>query len=164
MSKKIKCIFLLLGLIFSINLKAQIPAAIIPEFNFFKLDQKPFAKKDLASGKLLFFVFFDPTCEHCQHSVQYMNAHYSSYKKPAIYMISMSPEVQINQFMNKYGSALKTKPNITLLQDKKNEFILKFKPKKYPGLFLYSAQKKLILYSDDDDGIQKMAKAIKEAK
>ncbi len=164
MNKKIKCCLFLAGLIFSISLKAQIPAAVIPEFNFFKLDQKPFVNKDLASGKLLFFVFFDPTCEHCQHSVQYMNANYNSYKKAAIYMVSLFPEVQINQFMNKYGSALKTKPNITLLQDRKNEFILKFKPKKYPGLFLYSAQKKLILYSDDDDGIQKMAKAIKDAK
>ena len=79
-------------------------------------------------------------------------------------MISMSPELQINQFMNKYGKDLKAKPNITLMQDRKNEFILKFKPKKYPGLFLYSSQKKLIVYSDDDDGMQKMARAIKEAK
>ena len=153
-----------MGLIFSVSLKAQIPAAVIPEFNFFKLDQKPFVNKDLAGGKLLFFVFFDPTCEHCQHSVQYMNANYNSYKKASIYMISMSPELQINQFMNKYGKDLKAKPNITLLQDRKNEFILKFKPKKYPGLFLYSSQKKLIVYSDDDDGMQKMARAIKEAK
>lgn len=148
----------------SLNVSAQIPAADIPEFNFFKLNQTSFTNKDLKSGKLIFFVFFDPTCEHCQKSVQYLNTNYGQYKKAVIYMVSMFPDVQVNAFMNKYGPSLKTNPNVTLLQDKKNEFISKFKPKKYPGLFLYSLKKKLIFYSDDDDGIQKIAKAIKEAK
>jgi len=49
---------LILLIFISATTAAQKPAAIIPEFNFFKLDNTSFTNKNLEQGKLLFFCFF----------------------------------------------------------------------------------------------------------
>jgi hypothetical protein len=40
-----------------------------------------------------------------------------------------------------------------MLQDTKNEFIVRFKPRKYPSMFLYSADKKLLDYEDNAESM-----------
>jgi hypothetical protein len=55
--------------------------------------------------------------------------------------------------MNKYGSNLKAKKNVTILQDIRNEFIQKFGARKYPSLFLYSTKKELMLYEDNEQNL-----------
>ena len=64
--------------------------------------------------------------------------------------------------MGKYGVKLKDKKNVTLLQDKQFQFISKFQPKKYPSMFLYSPDKKLIDYEDNDESVFRFLKLIKE--
>jgi len=136
------------------------PAPTIPAFNFFKLDKSLFTNKNLAQDKMLFFFFFDADCEHCQHAMTNLNQHYEEYKKAAIYLISLDGQEKINQFINKYGPNLKDKKNVTLLQDLKNEFIVKFRPRKYPSMFLYSAEKKLIDYEDNEESMFRFSKQI----
>jgi peroxiredoxin len=136
------------------------PAPTIPAFNFFKLDKSLFTNKNLAQDKMLFFFFFDADCEHCQHAMANLNQHYEEYKKAAIYLITLDGQEKIDQFINKYGSNLKDKKNVTLLQDLKNEFIAKFKPRKYPSMFLYSAEKKLIDYEDNEESMFRFSKQI----
>ena len=65
--------------------------------------------------------------------------------------------------MNKYRSNLNGKKNVTLLQDLKNEFIDKFKPRKYPSMFLYSAEKKLIDYEDNPETMFRFIKLLSTA-
>ncbi len=60
-----------------------------------------------------------------------------------------------------YASQLTTKKNVTLLHDGQNEFIYQFKPKKYPAMYLYSLQKALVLYADDEKSIPLFIKKIK---
>ena len=129
---------------------AQTPAATIPEFTFFKFNKTAFTNKELTTNKILFFVFFDTECDHCQHAIQYLNQHHKELDKAAVYLISIDGREKVTTFLNKNGNNLMSKKNILLLQDTKNEFILKFKPRKYPSLFLYSSQRKLILYDDDE--------------
>ncbi len=131
------------------NLPAQVPAATIPEFNFFKLNKTPFTNKNLAAGKMIFFVFFDTDCDHCQHAIQYISQHNEEFKKSAVYLITLDSQEKITLFLSKYGNNLKGNKNITILQDLKNEFLPKFKPRKYPSLFLYSAKKELMMYDDN---------------
>ena len=154
---------ILLLLLVSANVSAQGPAETIPEFNFFKLDKSTFTSKNLESGKLLFFVFFDSDCDHCQHAIEYISQNYQQFKKTAIYLISLDSQEAITRFMNKYGSNLKDKKNVTLLQDPKYEFMRKFRPRKYPALFLYSAQKELILYEDNEQNLFRFSKQINKA-
>ena len=151
----------ILILFFSVNVAAQTPAATIPDFTFYKFDKTVFTNKDLATGKKIFFVFFDTECDHCQHGIQYLNQHQKELDKVAVYLLTMDNQVKVNAFLGKYGNNLINKKNIQLLQDTKNQFILKFSPRKYPSLFLYSPQKKLILYDDDEKNLYQFLEKIK---
>jgi peroxiredoxin len=151
-------------LLISMHVSAQKAADIIPQFNFFKLDKTEFTNKDLAKGKLIFIVFFDVSCDHCQHAITEINKYASEYKNAAVYLISLDESKKMSGFLAKYAPDLIRQKNVTLLQDLKNELITKFKPKKYPSLFLYSAQQTLILYDDDEQHVPVFLQKIKSAK
>jgi peroxiredoxin len=143
---------------------AQVPAEKIPDFNFFKLNKQSFTNKDLEPGKMLFFVFFDADCDHCQQTMLYINKQYQDFKKAAIYLITLDSLETINRFMAKYGSGLKDKKNVTLLQDPQYEFMRKFRPRKYPSMFLYSVKKELILYDDNEKNVSRFSKHIMDGR
>jgi len=141
---------------------AQKPVATVPLFTFYKTDKSPFTNAQLASGKMLFFVFFDVTCEHCQHAIQYINKNEREFKNVAVYLITLDEWDKVKLFLDKHGPQLENKTNVTILRDSHNEFITKFGPVKYPSLFLFSAQKKLILYSDDEKKLDEFIKKINQ--
>jgi peroxiredoxin len=154
---KILIVFLLL----TCRVSAQTPALTIPDFNFFRLDKSLFTNKNLEADKMMFFFFFDSDCEHCQHAAMNLNQHYTEYKNAAIYLLSLDEQETINRFINTYAPNLKGKKNVTLLQDTKNEFINKFKPRRYPSMFLYSAEKKLLDYEDNEESMFRFLKQMK---
>jgi len=150
--------------LFSFAASAQHPAETIPDFTFFKRDETAFTSKDLEQGNLLFFVFFDAGCEHCQHAVQSLNDQYKEFKNTAIYLITADSVPSIRFFMKKYGGTLSGRKNVSILRDPNNEFMSKFKPRKYPSMYLYSPQKKLICYEDNEENMFRFFKAINAAK
>ena len=154
------CLFLLLSLC-TVSSLAQVPAQTIPDFTFYKLDKTPFINRDLAKEKKLFFLFFDADCEHCQRAVSYIGQHYAVIKNTAIYLVTLDPQQKINLFMAKYGYRLKDRKNVTLLQDKQYQFITKFQPKKYPSMFLYSQDKRLLDYEDNDEAVFRILNLVK---
>jgi len=135
----------------SAQVAAQIPAQALPEFNFFRADKSAFTNKDLPRGKGVFFVFFDPGCEHCQRAVATLGRQYAKFQNVTICLISTEDEQKINLFMATYGPRLRTRKNVIVLQDKLQQFIPRFKPYKYPAMFLYSAGNKLLDYEDNED-------------
>jgi peroxiredoxin len=139
----------------------QIPAQTVPDFEFFRIDNSMFANQDLPKGKMLFFVFFDSDCEHCQRAVKNIDQQYKIFKESAVYLISLDDRDKINHFMANYGRRLKSQKNVILLQDKLNQFIARFKPYKYPSMFLYGADKKLIDYEDNEGTVFRFEHAIK---
>lgn len=141
---------------------AQIPAATIPEFTFFKLDNSAFTNKNLETGKLLFFCFFDAGCEHCRHAIKKISQNYSTFNKTAIYLVTLDNRDTLKKFLDKYGKNLPGKRNVTILRDKQNEFINKFRPKKYPSIFLYTHKKKLLLYDDNEENMGNFLKLIRQ--
>lgn len=159
--KKISLVIALFTLVLS-TASSQVPAATIPEFTFLKSDKTAFTNKNLATGKPIFFIFFDVQCDHCQRAMSYLNQHHADYKKAAIYLVTVDNEQRVASFMSKYGTNLKAQKNITFLNDFQNSFIQKFKPKMYPSLFLYSAQKKLLLYDDEEKNMVNFSKRINE--
>jgi peroxiredoxin len=141
---------------------AQVPAQTVPDFTFFKLNKTPFETRDLSRGEKLLFIFFDTECEHCQRAVTYLGAHYGECKNAAIYLITLDGQEKIARFMTKYGVGLKDKKNVTLLQDKQYQFITRFQPRKYPSMFLYSPDKKLMAYEDNDESVFRILRLLKE--
>jgi peroxiredoxin len=139
---------------------AQTPAQTIPAFTFYKLDKTPFTNKNVTNGKEVLFIFFDVTCDHCQHTISTLSKRISECQKIAIYLISLEDKTAITNFFNQYGKNLPGQKNVTILQDSKNQFITQFGPRKYPSVFLYSAQKKLRLYDDEDQYLEKFFKII----
>ena len=161
---KFKIIYLVTLISFSsINIIAQTPAATVPQFSFLKTDKTEFGNQSLAKGTKLFFVFFDTECEHCRQVISYMDAHYDQFSKAAIYLVTLDPENKTAPFFAKYGSRLLAKNKVTFLRDYKSEFITKFRPRKYPSLFIYSPQKKLLLYSDDEKQLPEFVKVINKS-
>ena len=151
---------MVLLMLVSANGLTQVPAKKIPEFSFFRLDKSSFTNKDLQTGKMLFFVFFDCDCDHCQRAMQYLDQHHKEFRKTAIYLITLDDKEKISRFMSKYGSTLYTQKNVTILQDPKYDFMNKFGPRKYPALFLYSEKKELMLYEDNEQNLSGFSKQI----
>lgn len=158
--KVILCsVWFLISVQFSIN--AQ-PAQRIPLFKFYGKNNQDFVNNDLAKGRKLFFVFFDSECEHCQHVVQHLNLQQKKLENVYLYLITLDSPEKAEKFLAKYGNNLLLKPNVKLLFDRNYEFINKFKPKKYPSLFLYSSKGNLILYTDDEGKMEFVFKKINE--
>ena len=151
-------------LLISLNVSAQIsgrpPAQVIPHFEFFRLNNAPFTDNDLPKDKIIFFMFVDPDCDHCQEAIKQIGEKFQSFRKTAVYIISISGKDKINQFMNTYGSKLKGQKNVTILQDKLQQFISKFNPMRYPSMFLYSPERKLIDYEDNPESVFRFVNTI----
>ena len=144
---------LICGILFYSNICAQPPAKTLPDFEFSRLDRSSFTKQDLARGKMTFFMFFDPDCEHCQRAIQNIDSQYRSFEKVAVYLISQDNEEKMKGFLNQYTKHLKTQKNVVLLMDTKSQFIVKFQPRRYPAMFLYSTDNTLIDYEDNSETV-----------
>ncbi|WP_423149150.1 TlpA family protein disulfide reductase [Rubrolithibacter danxiaensis] len=141
---------------------SQQPSGTIPDFTFYKLDNTPFTKKQLKNnGKKIMFIFFDITCSHCQEEITDIGKHYQSFKNVEFYMVSMDEVPGIRKFMGSYGKALNGKSNVTVLRDANREFIPRFQPDRYPALFLYTSQGKLIKFFSGEKSAASILKAVK---
>lgn len=140
----------------------QTPAKAIPDFKFSRLDQTPFSKKDLAQGKLLFFFFFDSGCEHCQQTMRNIDRNYRSFQKTENYLISTDDHDKVKSFLATWSQHLKDQTNVVLLLDNLNQFIPKFKPVRYPAMYLYSPDGKLIDYEDNEETVFRIVNAIEK--
>ena len=136
---------------FSSTLLAQPPVEKMPDFVFYRLNKKPFSNRDIQSGKKVFFVFFDSDCDQCQRAVHNIELHYKMFNKVSVYMVTLDSPETIADFIHRYAPSLAIKPNITILQDLRNEFIADFNPRKYPSMLLFSAKGKLIEYQDEPE-------------
>lgn len=152
---------LLLIFLISLKVSAQHPAATIPDFTFYKLDKTIFTNKNIQPGKLSLIIFFDASCDHCQHAMTTYNQHYQELSKTDVYLVTLDNPGSINYFMTKYANNLYAGKNVTILQDLNNQFITKFGPRKYPSMFLYSPQKKLLIYDDDPKNVGNFLQKIK---
>jgi len=148
-------------LIFSaVSTYGQKPAATIPDFSFYTLkDEKLFTKNDIQKDKKILFMLVDVGCEHCQKEVKTVGANYRKFKNVAFYIVSMDVKPALEKFMSSYGKELYGKPNVTPLLDKKPEFIEKFRPDKYPAMFIYSPSHQLIQYYGGLKNIDAVLKA-----
>ncbi len=156
--------FLLMLCFTSGEIFAQVPAQKMVPFTLFDVNGKPFTEKNISKDKLIFFLFIDPDCEHCQKAISDYNKNYEAFKQTSIYIISEGSFQILQSFLNKYAPGLSQKRNVTLLEDKKNTFISTFQPIRYPGMFLYDKDGKLLVYEDNDETIFRFVNFMKKQK
>jgi hypothetical protein len=142
-------------------LAAQQPAKKVPDFRFTTLDSRAFTNTDLPKDKMLLFVFFDPDCEHCRHALKTMDQQHTAFQKAAVYLVSTASHDKINLFMATYARQLRQQKNVLLLQDPTSTSVMRFNPIRYPSLFLYSSEKSLLDYEDNEDTIFRIEKFTK---
>lgn len=154
--------WLLLIVLFSATLpgKAQTPAAGIPDFTFYNMKDQAFSRKDLRRGKPSFFIFFDTRCEHCQRTCKRLNTLYPKTRGAWVYMLSLDKKENIQDFFKTYAPNLPRQNNFMILQDRLFHFIPRFGPSKYPSMFLYGINQRLIKYSDDEASLDTMLSLI----
>lgn len=159
-------LFAFLSILFLLtsNISAQVPAKTIPQFTFYKSDKTLFTPGNLNTSTFSFFVFFDATCEHCQQAIKRLNKEFGSLKNTSLYLITLNEPMVAEAFLKTYASNLMKNTNVTLLYDVRNEFIVKFGPRKYPSIFLYSADRKLIRYDDEPKNLDKFFSDIRKSK
>jgi peroxiredoxin len=138
------------------------PAKTLPQFEFSRLNQSTFTNKDLPAGKILFFMFFDSDCDHCQRAIHEIEQEYKCFQQTVICLVSLDDKNKINHFISGYAPRLKAQKNVVLLQDTKNQFIALFNPLRYPAMFLYSKDKKLIDYEDNELTVFRLVNTIRK--
>ncbi|HTI07184.1 MAG TPA: redoxin domain-containing protein [Puia sp.] len=141
---------------------AQIPAQQLPEFIFHRLDGRAFSNRDLPPGKTVLFVFFDSDCDHCQRAVKSIDQQYRSFQNTLTYFVSLDDHDKINRFFYSYAPHLRDQKNVVVLRDDGNQFITRFKPYRYPAMMLYSADKKLVAYEDNDATVFRIVNALQK--
>lgn len=137
------------------------PSQVIPDFTFQTSKGEPFSKNNLVRNRKLVFILFDVTCSHCQHEMKALGNKYSQLKHVQFYLVSMDDWAGIRKFMSSYGKGLNGKHNVSVLRDYKPEFIAKFRPDKYPAIFIYSTSGHLLNYFSGENDINKIVEAVK---
>jgi hypothetical protein len=136
------------------------PAKTIPEFRFTRHDRSVFANADLPGGRLALFVFFDPDCEHCQRTVRAMDRNVGSFRRVAVYFVSMAGQDKIDLFAASYAPRLRGLGTVAFLRDAGGQYMMRFNPIRFPSLYLYSSDKTLLDYEDNEDTLFRIERSI----
>lgn len=134
----------------------------IPDFSLKQMDNgAALTGKQVPAGKKALFVFFDTECPHCMMAITEFNEQHKQLDNISIYLITKDPKAEVMGFLNNFGPQLIAKKNCTLLSDTQNQFIGKFLPRKYPSIFLFAANRQLLMYTDEEKEIPVILKKIK---
>lgn len=155
--------FSLLFTAFSIGAFAQglVPGSTMPNAVFYKENTAKFSTDQIPKGKKSLIMFFDATCEHCQKVAGNLSKNTKELSNVNFYLVSQDVFRSINYFVDTFAKPLKTMKNVTTLQDKDYVFIPLFHPRQYPSLYLYGADKKLILFSSNEKDVPKFLNLMK---
>lgn len=135
------------------------PASSLPAFSFTTAGGGVLTPAGLPRGKLVFFAFVDPDCEHCQRAVGHMDTATAQFGRVAFYIVSSSGFEKLRAFLHRFGPRLRP----VLLQDAADSrSMLLFRPERYPALFLYSPDKRLLDYEDNADTVFRILRSIRK--
>jgi peroxiredoxin len=106
-------------------------------------------------------VFFDTECPHCRVAITEYNHQQAKLNDINVFLITRDQKNVVNAFLKEVGSKLIAKKNVTVLADNQNQFIGKFLPKKFPSMFLFGANRQLMIYTDEEKDIPVILEKIK---
>lgn len=135
-------------------------AATIPAFRFARRDGRMVTKADVPARKLVLFVFFDPDCDHCKRALSHMDSEVGDYRGAFLYFVSMESQEKIDKFVATYAPHLAAQRNVLFLRDAGGGYMLGFHPIRFPSLFLYSPEHKLLDYEDNEETLFRIKRSM----
>lgn len=149
-------------LLFFVTASAFSQVRSLPEFRFFRMDNgAEVTHRNVTPGKKTLFVFFDTECPHCRVAITEYNHQQAKLNNINVFLITRDQKNVVNAFLKEVGSKLITMKNVTVLSDYQNQFIGKFLPKKFPSMFLFGANRQLMIYTDEEKDIPVILEKIK---
>lgn len=134
------------------------PAPVLPDFAFLSAGGRIVRAVDVAGRRPVMIVFVDVECEHCQRAVKRMDDSARLYGRVGLYFVSMADEGVLMKFAGRYGSHLKAE----WLRDPDGRNMVRFRPVRYPAMYLYSPDKRLLAYEDNVETIFRIERAIRD--
>lgn len=96
-----KRIFLLLAVLFSVNVSAQ----TIPPFKMKLSNGTVFSAKNLFKNKPVIIIYFTPECEHCQILMNQFFKKINEFKNAQIVLVTFKPLNEVKEFEKNYKTA-----------------------------------------------------------
>ncbi len=112
----------------------------LPHFELRGLDNKVISTKQLAAGKPVVLVFFQPGCEHCQREATEIARLQDSFAHTSLLMVSWASLPQIGEFAKEYG----LRESVRMYQIQPGTLAQTFGTIQLPSVYVYDADRNLI--------------------
>ena len=119
-----------------------------------------FHSEALKKNEPVILMFFSPDCDHCQKETKELLAYKEELKNLQIIMVSHMPYNTIKTFYTDYS--ISSMPNVKMGHDKDFVLSLQYRPKTYPGIYIYNAKGELAKAFVGNVGVPAILDAIKE--
>ncbi|MFT3949066.1 MAG: TlpA disulfide reductase family protein [Agriterribacter sp.] len=114
----------------------------LPDFTVADLNGLPFSNSNLEKNTPVIFIYFNSTCDFCQHEAESIRENIQLFDKMRLlFLSSESPEL-IRNFARTYGFA--EYENVTFLTDANSKLALKFGISTIPSTLVYGKDLKLV--------------------
>lgn len=137
------------------------PGTEMPKAVFYKTTGGTFSTDQIGKGKKTLLMYFDATCGHCQETAALMSKRSKELSHVSLMLITQDEQRSIDYFMTNFAKPLIGLKNVTVLQDKDHVFVPLFRPKQFPSLYLFGADKRLVYYSSKDKDVPKFFNLVK---
>lgn len=114
----------------------------LPAFAFKTLNNTMFTNANLQAKKATIFIYFNSTCDFCQHEAQSISENLDQFSNVQFLFVSTEDTEIISQFATQYN--LHNQPNITFLHDTTDTFTTAFGANSIPYLLIYDQSQNLI--------------------
>ncbi|MXV14185.1 peroxiredoxin family protein [Hufsiella ginkgonis] len=162
MFRKIQVLLFVLALSAGAHAQLAINSEMPSKFKFYKLsDSSGFGKANFEKGKKSLVIFFDAGCEHCQQEMLAINKRLDEFRNVHFYLVSMDKKPAVERFMKRFAGNLENNKSVTILLDPEQSFVPTFFPERFPGLYIFSADQKLVWHKDGQRELDELLAALK---
>lgn len=144
----------------SVEQKRLAAISVLPAFVVISVDNTRINSADLPMGRPYIFMYFDPDCEHCQHTTRQLVAHRRDFNGARIFMVNGFPGRDIASFIKKFN--LNSLSNVFVGADSSYSFYRAFAPRAIPYFAVYDAKKKLRMISTGEINMNDLFKIVHE--
>ncbi|NBC58200.1 MAG: redoxin domain-containing protein [Bacteroidetes bacterium] len=141
-----KNLILFIALISTCAIIAQDYPQSLPEFEIWNQNNEKFSQDDVSTESYSYFVYFNPTCGHCQTAFKTLNLHVDKLKNARVklYPVSTKNQKETLEFFKGFAPKLLDLNNIQILLEDDYKFADVFFVGSYPTAYLYDKQQKLV--------------------